>query len=328
MPTEEPISQNEGPEQNTYPGIDPTKSEIANNANKAYSVYKTPERVRNLKKNIKGAKKLGGKAAKMGKAAVRTAQKARQAYAAAQAMYVAGAAIVATSEIWVPILIIFAIIVLFILVFFGGSSSSSSSTQITSSGPVFAKIGDKLNYTIAINYPSAAKNIIITDKIPAGTEYVSAPNASYDPTTNTVTWNLAAITNSTPGFPSADINTTLSLTLLATKDNNYIINTLKGTILGGVLGQSDSLPAKDRPMSRARIVQKGEWQDLAGQLSTFTVTPTLFQTIPNTTPTIFQLAPTNIPVPPRDTNVIKSCVVTKVGDPAVIPSLPPECTSF
>lgn len=304
MPTEEPISQNEGPEQNTYPGIDPTKSEIANNANKAYSVYKTPERVRNLKKNIKGAKKLGGKAAKMGKAAVRTAQKARQAYAAAQAMYVAGAAIVATSEIWVPILIIFAIIVLFILVFFGGSSSSSSSTQITSSGPVFAKIGDKLNYTIAVNYPGAAKNIIITDKIPPGTEYISAPNASYDPTTNTVTWNMAAITNSTPGSPSASVNTTLSLTLLATKDNNYIINTLKGAILGGVLGEKDS------------------------QLSTLTVTPTLFQTIPNTTPTVFQLAPTNIPVSPQDTNVIKSCVVTKVGNPAIIPPLPPECTNF
>ena len=31
----------------------------------------------------------------------------------------------------------------------------------------------------------------------------------------------------------------------------------------------NSLPAKDRTMSRARIVQKGEWQDLVGQLSTF-----------------------------------------------------------
>lgn len=198
-------------------------------------------------------------------------------------------------------------------------ANTSSNQQLTASGPVFAKIGDKLNYTITVNYPGATKDIIITDKIPEGTKFVDAPQGTYDYKTNTVTWNLSSISSSA----SATINKTLSLTVLVTKDNDYIINTPKGSIPGGVLGESDSMVTPTLFQTAPNeVLEENNSQpltprSLGGMGST-----------PNATPTIFQSAPTNIPVSPQDTNVIKSCVVTKIGEPVVTPSLPPECTTF
>lgn len=290
---------------NTYPG-----QWSSDKAQKLYNLSQTPKKIRNLKKGVKNAGKIAKGAVKTARS---TIQAARAAYAAAQATYaiVSTIASLVSLKVIAIILIIFIIIVMF-KIFIGDNSSSSSNAQLTSSGPIWAKIGDKLDYTISLNYPGNAKNIIITDKIPAGTEYVNAPQATYDPATNTVTWNIPATTS-----------TTLSLTLLATKDNDYIINILKGTILGGVLGESDSLvtPTLFRTNPKETLVEKNS------QL----LVPRSLDEVgsgPNSTPTVFQLAPTNIPVSPQDTNVIKSCVVTKIGEPTIIPSLPPECASF
>lgn len=282
--------------------------------------------VQGLASKFKGAKKTGriGQTAQKARAAAQAASATTRAAAQAatraiaQAAARAAASAIIASVGWEVILAIIIIIVL-ITVLSGDNSSISSNQSLASSGPVFAKIGDKLDYTITVDYPGTARDIIITDQIPDGTEYVNAPQATYDPSTNTVTWNIPATTSAS-----------LSLTLLATKDNDYIVNILKGTMPNGVLGKSDSM-----------------------------ITPTLFQAAPNevfgennsqllaprspaealaerdevgstltVTPTLFQKAPTNTPISPSDKNIIKSCVVTKVGEPAVIPSLPPECAEF
>lgn len=289
---------------NTYPG------QWSNDkAQKLYNLSQTPQKIKNFKKRTK---KLKGAAKKIATNTARTvkntAQAARTAYAAAQATYAITSIIASLISLKVIIIIIIVIVIIFGLLktldVLGLNTSSNQ--QITVSGPIWAKIGDKLDYAITVNYPGTAQDIIITDQIPAGTEYVNAPNATYNPTTNTVTWNITPSTASTSGSLDDSTNTTLSLTLLATKDNDYIVNLVKGIIQGGVLGINDS--------------------KLHTQLSptTYSLSPNT----PNTTPTVFQLAPTNIPISPQDTNAIKSCVVTKVGEPEVIPSLPPECTTF
>ncbi len=275
---------------NAFPG------RSAKRAQQAYNAYKTPKRIRNARKMARRSVRSTRAAAQAARVAAQAA--AQAARVAAQAAASAAASIVAAVGLPIIIVIII-IIIIFLMVFPGDNPTISSNAQISSSGPIQAKIGDKLDYIITVNYPGTAQNTIITDQIPAGTKYVNAPNANYNPTTNTVTWNLADIINSTPGSPSAGVNTTLSLTLLATKDNDYIVNILNGTIQNGVLGANDSQPST-----------------FNSQLSTLV------------TPTVFQLAPTTIPVSPQDANVIKSCVVTKVGDPVIIPSLPPECTNF
>lgn len=303
---------------NPYPGRDEDRANTA---------YNLPD-VKGLGKGAKNVAKSAGKIARgIGPAAQKARAAAQAAYAAAQAAariaaqaaaQAAASTAAAATGISVGWLLIIVVIIIIIIVILGKTmgvlgTSTYSNQQLTASGPIFAKIGDKLDYTIALDYPGTAGNIIITDQIPAGTEYVNAPQATYNPATNTVTWNMPATTSAT-----------LSLTLLATKDNNYIVNILKGTTPNVILGVNDS------------------------SISNESITPTPFQTAPNevlkennsqlstlnfqlstpVTPTIFQLAPTNIPISPQDTNVIKSCVVTKVGEPAIIPSLPPECTSF
>ena len=285
--TPEEQAQNQS-SSNTYPG------QWSNDkAQKLYNVSQAPKKIKNLKK---GAKKTAKYAGKIARGSVQAVQKARQAYAAAQALYVAAGAVVSLLGWEIIIIILIIVIIIFILDQVGVLGINTySNQQLTASGPIFAKIGDKLDYTITVNYPRSAQNIIISDQIPDGTQYINAPQGKYDFKTNTVTWNLTATTSSA--------SATLSLTLLATKDNDYIVNLVKGIIQGGVLGINDS--------------------KLHTQLS-----PTIYPLSPNSTPIVFQLAPTSIPVSPQDANIIKSCVVTKIGEPEVIPSLPPECTDF
>ncbi|MBU4017020.1 DUF11 domain-containing protein [Patescibacteria group bacterium] len=310
MDPEEQASQNEEQQENSepssgYSGQDPT---FANRlADKTKQAYKAPGK---LKKSAKGLKKGAKKLATKGvKTAQKTIRAARAAYAAAQAAYAIGSTIASLVSLKVLIIIIFIIIIIVLLItLFGGNLNTSATAQLTASGPIFAKIGDRLDYTITVNYPGAAEDIIITDQIPDGTEYVNAPQATYDPVSNTVTWNIAAINNT---------NTTLSLTLLATKDNNYIINTLKGKVLGKI--GYNPIPDEVLGESNSQVFDKS-------------VTPTVFQKIiPEKsiiTPVIFQTSPANTQSILPETNIIKSCVVTKVGEPEVIPSLPPECTDF
>lgn len=301
---------------NTFPGASPERAQQAYNAGKS---------VKNLNKNAKNVANKAKNAAKKTKKVVEdTVQAARAAYAAAQAALAAaqaafaGAAAALGLTTWELILVIIVIIIILavavaILKKIGVLGLSTSSLQLNQSGPIRASLGDKIDYLITVSYPGTAKEIIITDQIPDGTQYINAPQANFDPLTNTVTWKIS--TDS--GSLVSNINQTLPLTLSVTKNNNYVTNIPKGKVIGEVTGGNDSIDPNQ-------------------------IIPTLFQEIPtkipgendspnsNTmvTPTIYQKTSTDTPPPPYDTNIVSNCVVTKIGDPEVIPSLPPECTSF
>jgi uncharacterized repeat protein (TIGR01451 family) len=271
---------------NTYPGQDKKfNNRLGLNDVKGLVTggkkLKKTGRVGQAAQKARAAAQAGSAATRAaGQAAARAAAQAAAQFAAATAASVTG-----ISVGWLVVIVIIIIVLVFFLLKDPSvlGINTYSNQPIASSGPVFAKIGDKLDYTITLDYPAATKNIIVTDQIPQGTEYIDSPQATYNAATNTVTWNM----------PASSASATLSLTLLATKDNNYIINILKGTMPNGVLGINDSSISNE-----------------------------------SLTPTLFQKAPTNIQPTPSDANIIKSCVVTKVGEPAVIPSLPPECTEF
>jgi uncharacterized repeat protein (TIGR01451 family) len=307
---------------NTFPG-----QWSRDKGQKLYNLSQAPKKIKNLKK---GAKKMAKKGIKAAQKGVQTAQKtARAAQAAIRAAQVAYTAVTAFLGLgWETILIIIIVVLIIVVLKHVGilGISTYSNPQLTSSGPVFAKIGDKLNYAITINYPASEQNIIITDQLPQGTEYVNAPQATYNPATNTVTWNVTKIIKSTTASPSANINTTLSLTLLATKDNNYIVNLVTGTTPNKVLGESDSLVTPTPfQTTHSEVLGENNSQPLAPRSPAHRdeVGSAL-----NTTPTLFQVEPTRVPISPQDTNIIKSCVVTKVGEPSIVPPLPPECTDF
>lgn len=285
------------------------------------SVIKKAQQTRKASGQFKkGAKKYAKKGA-------RTAQKSVQATRVAAQVARQFAIRVASSIIGllgakvIIFLIICAILVIILNQLGILGASTSSNQQITVSGPIFAKIGDKLDYVITINHPGATQNIVITNQIPDGAEYLYAPEGLFNPVTNTVTWNLAEVIKSNPSSTSAANNTSsiFSLTLLATKDNNYIVNTLKGKIQEKVFGLNDSLPI-ETPMKTD--------QPSAIQLPPIAYPLTPKFTNPNSTPTIFQPTPTNTFISPQEENIIKACVVTKVGEPVAIPPLPLECTEF
>lgn len=311
MTTEEPISQDNTTEDQApgpgYPGPDEER------ASTAYGLPNIPDINSFTGLSKKGGLGNLGNIARLGRGAQAGVAAAQGATAAAGAAGSAASAAGATASAagasaavigggWIIIIIIIIIIVIvFLIVLLGSGSSSSTTLGLTQSGPIQAKIGDKLDYAITVNYPNTAQDIIIAEQIPDGTQYINAPQATYDPASNTVTWSIAAISGSASGSLISNVNTTLSLTLLATKDNIYIINIPKGKIINEVLGESDS-----------------QLSTFKSQLSTY-----------NATPTVFQLVPTNLHTPtPPDNSAINNCIITKIGSPIISPSLPPECANF
>lgn len=125
---------------------------------------------------------------------------------------------------------------------FDDPGTDTSFLTLAKTGPSQANNGDLLNYQITVNYPSTADDIIITDTIPVGTEYVSSdPVAVFDLATNTASWSAKTFPGAT--IPISNLSTTLTLTLLATKDNSTLINVAEGTVVGGTSGGGG--PASD-----------------------------------------------------------------------------------
>src|SRR5205814_1503654 len=69
-------------------------------------------------------------------------------------------------------------------------------TKTDNVDPVTA--GNNLTYTITVDSagPSDALGVAVSDPIPAGTTFVSAPGGTYSAITNTVTWNLGTVAQS------------------------------------------------------------------------------------------------------------------------------------
>lgn len=320
----ESISQEEGSEESStgYPGQDPDFGKrIGHNAvqdgKNAYNTARSASSV--ARKSSSAARAAIATAQTASSMAQAAAQMMAQAAARAAAWFTAQAAATAIGAIFgvsagTVILIVIVIAVLIIaLKTIGILGVSTISMQITQSGPIQANVGDKIDYIISVNYPDTTQDIIITNQIPQGAKYFYAPQASYDAANNTVTWNINTQTASKSTSLDGNINTTLSLTLLATKDNGYIINIPKGKLPNKTLGESNS-PS-----------------------SPILVTPTIFQTTTSqifnegdymrankeVTPTLFQNA--TMQPPPDYESIISSCFVTKIGNPVIGLSLPPEC---
>lgn len=66
---------------------------------------------------------------------------------------------------------------------------------LSKAGPATAVPGEEFTYTISYQNlgPAASSNARITDRIPAGVYFKSAPGGTYDPATRTVTWELGTL---------------------------------------------------------------------------------------------------------------------------------------
>ena len=73
------------------------------------------------------------------------------------------------------------------------------------------KVGDELTYTIKYkNLEKDAATVIVTDAVPAGTEFVSADNGgTWDKTDNKVTWNLTGVEPGAKGTVSFTVRVTM-----------------------------------------------------------------------------------------------------------------------
>lgn len=144
----------------------------------------------------------------------------------------------------VPLSIIFLILIVIniLMAILGGhpeAGVAGSQLVIAVTGPDQAKNGDELPYQINVAYGGTAQDIIITNKIPEGTDYVSSvPNATYDVATRTASWSMkAAITPAGAGV--SNLNTNLTITLRSTRDNITLINMVQGAVIGGVAAGTD-----------------------------------------------------------------------------------------
>lgn len=188
----------------------------------------------NPKQGLRDVKKQLKKAAKeaVKKAAKEAAEKA--ASAALKNPYVlAGIAVV---------LFIILLIILIIMIISGNSGNSEIALTIIKTGPDKAANGQELSYGISISYPGTAQDIIVTDRIPDGTTYVSSsPTATFDARTKTVSWSIKSVLGQSAAPTISNPNTNLSLTLKATKDNANIINIAQGTVVGAQISGGGSL---------------------------------------------------------------------------------------
>ena len=120
---------------------------------------------------------------------------------------------------------------------------------LSKTGPTEAQAGDELTYQIVVGYAGQAQDITITDRIPEGTEFEPStpPPARYDAATRTVTWSIKEVVPPSPAGLISNVNTTLSLTLKATRDNDFIVNQAEGFATGEVINNPEGGGGPDGP---------------------------------------------------------------------------------
>lgn len=125
------------------------------------------------------------------------------------------------------------VFIIFLIVFIMGDPAAGDprpKLTITKSGPTEAQINEELPYQINVSYPAQAIDIVVTDRIPEGTEYIdSSPSAKFDPATKTATWNLKDH-QASPGAILSDVNITLAIRLRAIADSLLLVNQAEGTV--------------------------------------------------------------------------------------------------
>ncbi len=196
------------------------------------SKHKRPSlrQIRRFSKMAKGLKGAGGAAG--GGAAAGGEAVAAGAAAAGAGMPVA----------LIVLIVVFVIILLFGFIFMFNNPEPSI-LSITKTGPETASSGEEITYQINVSYPDTAENIIIKDRIPSETDYVSSsPSARFDASTRTATWSLSEFIS-----PINNVNTTLNISLRI-KDgltNVNIINLSEGEVIGGGTDPGTGTPTGD-----------------------------------------------------------------------------------
>jgi hypothetical protein len=129
-------------------------------------------------------------------------------------------------------------IIFLITVVMGGPSAAdpnAAKLTITKSGPTEAISGAELEYRIAVAYPAQAKDIMITDRLPEGTEFISTDqkatcdNGECNSSSRVVTWNLKDFIP-LENDRLNNVNTVIILMLRATADNAFLVNIAEGSL--------------------------------------------------------------------------------------------------
>lgn len=160
----------------------------------------------------------------------------------------AGAA-AASAPLWPWILIVGVVLLIIILIILfiigllsdGELSSTDSPINLSKSGPSSVANGEIIAYSFEVTYEGIADDVIITDRIPDNTEFVSAPmantlDASGAATTNPVAikiveWSLREIQG---GPPQSAFNAqTLTLSVRPLENDVYVLNQAMAEVIGG-----------------------------------------------------------------------------------------------
>lgn len=140
------------------------------------------------------------------------------------------------SPIFWGIVIALVIILLLILIIIGiggekaKEDKNTENPQLTlnKTGPTKAIKGENMEYTITANYPAAAEDLTIIDKIPVGVKYISStPAGTYDAAGRTVTWNAKALNVALTN----PVSMIVKVTLQAETDNITAVNIATGEVI-------------------------------------------------------------------------------------------------
>jgi hypothetical protein len=149
----------------------------------------------------------------------------------------------ATSEVWVPILIVILIIgaaavvfVMVILIFSGGDGGDPGDIPDLSQSPPIpnltleksattsVKNGEEVSYVISVQY-GGNLDVTIHDPIPSGSEYVSSTGVStFDKTSNSVQWKLSENNPTQSNESQSEDNFSFSLVVRPTQNDITLVN--------------------------------------------------------------------------------------------------------
>lgn len=148
-------------------------------------------------------------------------------------------------------------------------------------------VGDELTYTIkVINGEATTADAVVTDKIPVGTEFVSADGGSYDAATGIITWNISDL----PAGQFVEVSFVVKVTEAAltgeldvvTIDNtayvelengfSYTTNTTKNPPEGKKVVSTDGTPITGTVGIPDVLVYRIRWHNDSGSTADVTVT--------------------------------------------------------
>jgi hypothetical protein len=149
----------------------------------------------------------------------------------------------------IGILALLAIPIILLIGIFGGLGNKDQSTNeanvmkltLSKTGPAATANAGNYDYTITYAFPLPAQDLVITDKLPQGVDYVSSPakKINYDTATKTITWKLSENQPPDNGNVYNSINGSFTFTVHTTLKDTTVFNLgAEGTIIGATAGNN------------------------------------------------------------------------------------------